>query len=168
MQVTTTCGKDFNSWSKFRLINISGLPSAQEFVQRPSKEQKAISVYYLSVTKWTSTDILGAFPGCIPVRAEPVRGRECGVFLTWSSDGFKWSQPKLLEPQSAADHVHVSLNPAGFLNRRLVLMKRTCNGTDRFSISRELPQNLEEAWSGPDETVPFALSGSLSPLWKPK
>merc|ERR1719487_2411912 len=74
--------------------------------------------------------------------------RTCGVFLTYSSDGFKWSQPKLMLPQNTYDDgVHVKINPVGFLNRRLVLMKRTCDEEDRFFISRELPENLEEAWS---------------------
>ena len=163
VQVTTTCGKDLNSWSKFRLIDLPSLPSAEDFVKRDLDHQVAISVYYLSVTKWTSTHILGAFPGCIPDRRDPVMKRTCGVFLTSSLDGFKWSPPKILESQSTilGDGVHVPLSPVGFLNRRVVLMRRTCDEADRFFLSRELPEDFGTR----SNTTNLAALGSLSPLW---
>ena len=50
--------------------------------------------------------------------------------------------------------VHVAYHPAGFLNRRLVLMKRSCSRDDRFRITQELPD-------GPGKTGGL----QLSPLW---
>lgn len=165
VQVTTT--RDFECWTKFRLINIAGLPSPQDFNGDKSQStmyqkhgdattvesRKAVSVYFLTVTAWTSTTILGAFPGCIPDSLGSGQ-RVCGVFLTWSQDGFSWSPPENVLPLSARDGVHVAYHPAGFLNRRLVLMKRSCSSDDRFRITQELPD-------GPGKTGGL----QLSPLW---